>query len=111
MKLPAAFAGAILLTGCPLGASQDIKNAEKLLADFQCNKIESAQMAHSPITAYHEQSLHGARQKAEQYIQSYKNGEKLFTIPLSTVIEQQYSIYKEACQNLGGVHQNILDEN
>lgn len=111
MKLPAIFAAALLLSGCPLGTSQDIKKAEKLLSGFQCKKIESAQMAHSPITAYHEQSLHGARQKAEQYIQSYKDGDQLFSIPLTAVIEQQYSIYKEACQNLGGVHQNILDEN
>ena len=111
MKSLAIFATAVVLAGCSISASRDIKKAEKLLNSFHCNNIESSQMAHSPITSYHEQLLHSAKQKAENYIESYKNGEKLFTIPLSAVIEQQYSIYKEACQNLGGVHQNILDEN
>ena len=106
MKSLALWAGALLFTGCSFGMSHDIKKAEKLLANFQCNKIENSQMAHSPITSYHEQVLYSTKQKAKNYIESYKNGEKLFEIPLSTVIEQQYSIYNEACQNLGGIHDN-----
>ena len=68
-------------------------------------------MAHSPITSYHEQLLHSAKQKAENYIESYKNGETLFDIPLSAVVEQQYDIYKDACQNLGGISQEPEQEN
>ena len=103
MKSLAIFAAVLALAGCSIGTSRDIKKAEKLLSNFQCHNIESTQMAHSPITAYHEQALFGAKQKAQNYISSYKNGEKLFTLPLSTVVEQQFIIYKDACQNLGGI--------
>lgn len=105
MKPLAIFALIIFLAGCSTSSSRDIKKAEKLLSNFQCNNIESSQMAHSPITSFHEQSLSSARQKAESYVQSYKDGDKLFKIPLSSVVEQQYHLYKEACQNLGGISQ------
>lgn len=105
MKPLAIFALIILLAGCSTSSSRDIKKAEKLLENFQCGNIESSQMTHSPITSYHEQSLSSSRQKAESYIQSYKDGDKLFSTPLSSVIEQQYHLYKEACQNLGGISQ------
>lgn len=105
MKLLAIFALVTLLAGCSTSSSRDIKKAEKLLSNFQCSNIESSQMAHSPITSYYEQSLSSSRQKAESYVQSYKDGNKLFNIPLSSVVEQQYSLYKEACQNLGGISQ------
>lgn len=107
MKSLAVFATAVVLAGCSISTSRDIKKAEKLLTHFQCGNIESTQMAHSPITSYHEQSLHSSKQKAAGYIESYKNGEKLFNIPLTAVIEQQYDIYKEACQNLGGISQDV----
>lgn len=105
MKSLAICAGALVFTGCSFGLSHDIKKAEKQLSNFECKNIESTQMAHSPITSFYEQSLHGAKQKAQSYIESYKKGEKLFDLPLTTVIEQQYSLYKEACQNLGGIHE------
>lgn len=107
MKSLAIFATALVLAGCSISTSRDIKKAEKLLSSFQCSNIESSQMAHSPITSYHEQTLQSSKQKAAAYIESYKNGEKLFNIPLTSVVEQQYSIYKEACQNLGGISQDI----
>ncbi|RZG64952.1 hypothetical protein EXE25_15385 [Acinetobacter bouvetii] len=110
MKSLAIFATAVVLAGCSISASRDIKKAEKLLNSFHCSNIESSQMAHSPITSYHEQLLHSAKQKAENYIESYKNGETLFDIPLSAVVEQQYDIYKDACQNLGGISQEPEQE-
>lgn len=103
MKTLILLAGIILLTGCTLGSSRDVKHAEKMLAYFQCNKIESAQMTHSSITSFHEQSLASSRQKAESYVQSYKEGEELFDVPLTDVIKDQYLIYQEACQHLGGI--------
>jgi len=104
MKTLILLAGMIVLTGCSLSTSREIKHAEKMLADFQCNKIETAQMTHSSITSYHEQALAASRQKAESYLQSYKNGEELFKVPLTEVIQEQYYIYQEACQHLGGIH-------
>lgn len=104
MKTLILLAGMILISGCSLSTSREIKHAEKMLADFQCNKIESAQMAHSSITSYHEQALASSRQKAESYVQSYKDGDELFNLPLTEVIEEQYYIYQEACQHLGGIH-------
>ncbi|CAB1214388.1 hypothetical protein [Acinetobacter bouvetii] len=104
MKNLILLAGIILLSGCSLTTSRDIKHAEKVLSNFQCNKIETAQMAHSSITSYHEQALASSRQKAESYVQSYKDGEKLFDVPLTDIIEEQYVIYQEACQHLGGIN-------
>lgn len=104
MKTLILLAGIMLLTGCSLGTSRDVKHAEKMLSHFQCNKIETAQMTHSSITSYHEQALASSRQKAESYVQSYKEGEELFDVPLSDVIKEQYFIYQEACQHLGGIN-------
>ena len=103
MKTLILLAGIILLTGCTLGTSREVKLAEKMLSHFQCNKIESAQMTHNSITSYHEKSLASSHQKAVLYVQSYKDGEQLFDMPLTEVIEQQFVIYKAACQNLGGI--------
>ncbi|MFH7765287.1 hypothetical protein [Acinetobacter sp. BSP-28] len=104
MKTLILLAGIILLSGCSLTTSHEVKHAEKMLADFQCNKIETAQMAHSSITSYHEQALASSRQKAEFYVQSYKDGDELFNVPLTEVIEEQYFIYQEACLHLGGIN-------
>lgn len=103
MKTLISLAGIILLTGCSLSTSRDVKHAEKMLLDFQCNKIESAQMTHSSMTSYHQQALASSRQKVESYVHRYKEGEKLFEVPLTDVIKDQYLIYQEACQHLGGI--------
>ena len=103
------LAGVTLLSGCMFGTSSEIKKAEKLLTHFQCNNIESAHMAHSSITSFHEQKLASSKQKVVSYIDSYKDGEKLFTIPLSEVVDQQFIIYKAACQNLGGIQPDFKD--
>ncbi len=104
MKTLILLAGMILLSGCSLTTSHELKHAERMLANFQCNRIETAQMAHTSITSYHEQALASSRQKAESYVQSYKDGEELFKVPLTEVIEEQYYIYQEACQHLGGIN-------
>ena len=96
--------GSIFLSGCIFSTSSDLKKAEKILEKFQCSNIESTEIVHTSITSYHEKALYGSKQKAKDYIESYKDGEKLFDIPLSEVLNQQYSIYKDACQNLGGLH-------
>ncbi|WP_407307695.1 hypothetical protein [Acinetobacter sp.] len=103
MKTLILLAGIMPLTGCSLGTSGDVRHAEKMLSYFQCKKIEITQMAHTSITSYHQQSLASSRQKAESYVQSYKEGEELFDVPLSEVIKEQYGIYQEACQHLGGI--------
>lgn len=101
------LAGVTLLSGCMFGTSSEIKKAEKLLSQFQCNNIESAHMTHSSITSFHEQKLASSKQKVVSYIDQYKDGDKLFSIPLTDVVDQQYIIYKSACQNLGGIHPGV----
>ena len=54
MKNSFLLSASILLTGCVLGTSSEIKTAEKLLSQFQCNNIETAELAHSSINTYHE---------------------------------------------------------
>ncbi len=103
MKTSFLLSVIILLTGCALGTSREIKTAEKLLNQFQCNNIETTELAHSAINIYHEQSLAASKQKATKYIESYKSGQKLFKIPLDEVILQQFEIYTTACESLGGV--------
>ena len=109
MKTLILLAGVILLTACSLGTSREVKLAEKMLSHFQCNKIATAQMTHTSIMSYHEQALASSHQKAALYVQSYKDGEQLFDMPLTEVIEQQYVIYKAACQNLGGIEPTFAE--
>lgn len=104
MKFYSVLLGTLILGGCMFSNSSDIQKAEDIFENFQCSNIESTQMVRTSITSYHEKALHSSKQKVENYIESYKHGEKLFTIPLSEVVDQQYIIYKEACQNLGGLH-------
>ncbi|OTG87557.1 hypothetical protein B9T31_03385 [Acinetobacter sp. ANC 4558] len=104
MKLYFALLSSLTLSGCIFSNSNDIKHAEKILAQFQCTNIESTQLNHTSITTYHERILYISKQKSQNYIESYKNGDKLFDIPLSEVLTLQYSIYKDACQSLGGLH-------
>lgn len=103
MKLCFALMSTALLSGCMLSSSQDIQNAEKLFEQFHCQNIESSQVAHSSITNYHAESLAVSRQKAQSYIESYKNGQKLFDLPLSEMVDVQYQKYRTACQSLGGL--------
>lgn len=105
MKTSFLLSATILLTGCAIGTSSEIKSAEKLLNQFNCSKIETTQLTHSAITSYHEHSLAVSKEKAQSYIDSYKSGDELFKIPLSEVIQQQFDVYKEACESLGGVQQ------
>ena len=106
MKLLTFVCISLILTGC-IGTSKEIKNAESLLIQFQCTNVESSQIPHSSITSYYEQSLYSSKQKASSYIESYKHGDKLFDISLYEVVEQQYQLYKQACQSLGGVTKTI----
>ncbi|AYO55296.1 hypothetical protein [Acinetobacter wuhouensis] len=101
----------ILLTGCSLGTSREIKTAEKLLNQFQCNNIETNELAHSAINIYHEHALSTSKQKAVQYVESYKLGQALFKIPLDEVVQQQYEIYTTACESLGGVQSPTVKTN
>ncbi|ALH95516.1 hypothetical protein [Acinetobacter equi] len=104
MKFYVVLLSTTLFSGCMFSNSNEIKKAEKILEQFSCANIESSAMVHTSITSYHERSLYGSKQKAQEYIENYKNGDEIFDIPLSEVIEQQFTIYKEACQNLGGLH-------
>ena len=103
MKSVLVIACCTLLFGCALGNSSEIKRAEKMLEYFQCKNIEVHDMPQSSINTFHQQSLAVSKQKASSYIEQYKEGDTLFDIPLDQVIEQQYQLYKSACQSLGGV--------
>lgn len=108
MKTSFLLSVIILLTGCALGTSREIKTAEKLLNQFQCNNIETTELAHSAINIYHEHALSASKEKAIEYIESYKSGDELFKIPLDEVVQQQYDIYKTACESLGGVQSQTV---
>ncbi|MFG0749575.1 hypothetical protein [Acinetobacter ursingii] len=103
MKLFLVIATCSLLFGCVLGSSSEIKRAEKMPEHFQCKNIEVHEMPQSNINTFHQQSLAVSKQKASHYIEQYKQGESLFDMPLDEVVEQQYQLYKSACQSLGGV--------
>ncbi|WP_173910218.1 hypothetical protein [Acinetobacter sp. Marseille-Q1618] len=109
MKNSFFFSLIILLTGCAIGTSSEIKSAEKLLSQFECKNIESTELAHSPITSYHERALAVSREKASSYIDQYKSGDVLFKIPLDSVVQQQYDVYKSACEALGGIQSETSD--
>ncbi|MBJ9985443.1 hypothetical protein IAE19_08300 [Acinetobacter sp. S40] len=103
MKFFFIMASSALLFGCALGSSSEIKSAEKMLEHFQCKNIEVHDMPQSNINTFHQQSLAVSKQKASTYIEQYKEGQTLFDMPLDEVVEQQYQLYKSACQSLGGV--------
>ncbi|MGE8538756.1 MAG: hypothetical protein ACN6NI_05685 [Acinetobacter sp.] len=100
MKFITTLLSTLLLAGCMSG---DLKKSEQLLQNFQCAKIEMAQMPHTSMTDYYQHSLYSSKSKAESYIEHYQQGDKLFDIPLSEVVQQQYDLYKDACQSLGGI--------
>jgi len=91
MKALAVLSLTLLLTAC---MSHDAQKAEHILKLFHCKGIEPSQMQHNSVTQYYEHSL---------YIEQYKNGEESFEISLSEIVNQQYELYKSACQNLGGI--------
>ncbi|EPO0862968.1 hypothetical protein ACV0M2_001869, partial [Acinetobacter baumannii] len=62
-----------------------------------------SEISTSSINSYYQQSLAVSKEKATSYVESYKNGEELFAMPLDEVVEQQYQLYKAACDSLGGV--------
>lgn len=110
MKITLLLSVFLCLTGCAFGTSSEIKIAEQLLNQFECNNIDSAQLSHSPITGFHERALAVSKDKAIEFIESYKAGDTLFEIPLDKVIQQQYVTYKSACEFLGGVTLAINNE-
>lgn len=95
--------GFIFISGCALSTSKDIKVAEKLLHQFECKNIESADLVHSPINSFHQRSLSLTKEKVTSYIESYKSGDILFEIPLNEIVQQQFNVYKSACESLGGI--------
>ena len=103
MKLLYLLIATVSLTGCIFGKSSEVKRAEKVLQSFQCNNIESNELATSSISNFYQQSLAANKDKAASYIEQYKNGEDLFDIPLDEVVQQKYQLYKQACQALGGI--------
>ncbi|MBD0110501.1 hypothetical protein IAF43_17265 [Acinetobacter baumannii] len=103
MKIFFVLVPFVFLTGCIFGQSSEVKRAEKLLNNFQCKNIETSEIPTSSINSYYQQSLAVSKEKATSYVESYKNGEELFAMPLDEVVEQQYQLYKAACDSLGGV--------
>ncbi|MFK7013375.1 hypothetical protein Q4366_04145 [Acinetobacter baumannii] len=103
MKIFFVLVPFVFLTGCIFGQSSEVKRAEKLLNNFQCKNIETSEISTSSINSYYQQSLAVSKEKAISYVESYKNGEELFAMPLDEVVEQQYQLYKAACDSLGGV--------
>ena len=93
----------IFLTGCAFSTSSEIKVAEELIHQFECHNIDNDQLGHSPLMSFHQRSLAVSKDKAVEYLASYKAGDNLFEIPLDQVIQQQYVTYKSACYYLGGV--------
>ncbi len=102
MKFSLLILSCILLSGCSLSTSREIKKAEKVLNQFECHNIESNQLNHSAITSFHEKTLASSKNKAESYVESYKAGDELFRLPLDQIVQQQYDVYKSACESLGG---------
>ncbi|EOW9578534.1 hypothetical protein ACO109_003362 [Acinetobacter baumannii] len=103
MKIFFVLVPFVFLTGCIFGQSSEVKRAEKLLNNFQCKNNETSEISTSSINSYYQQSLAVSKEKATSYVESYKNGEELFAMPLDEVVEQQYQLYKAACDSLGGV--------
>ncbi|MBV6586274.1 hypothetical protein JMA24_17865 [Acinetobacter baumannii] len=103
MKIFFVLVPFVFLTGCIFGQSSEVKRAEKLLNNFQCKNIETSEISTSSINSYYQQSLAVSKEKATSYVEIYKNGEELFAMPLDEVVEQQYQLYKAACDSLGGV--------
>lgn len=93
----------IILTGCAFGSSSEIKRAEALIQQFQCNNIDADQLSHNSITSFHERTLAVSKDKSIEYIDRYKSGDTLFDMPLYDIIQMQYVNYKSACDFLGGV--------
>jgi len=91
---------ACCLSACLFTNSNEVKRSELILSHFNCHNYEGSI---SPINSFHEQTLTVTKQKSVDYIQHYKDGEKLFNIPLDEVVNQQYELYKDACQSIGGV--------
>ncbi|MEB3753991.1 hypothetical protein [Acinetobacter sp. MD2(2019)] len=102
MKFLVLLGCSFFLTGCLFGTSNEIKKSEQIIKRFHCDNIEQQGSA-NPISSYHQQTLNISKQKSEDYLQQYKDGDRLFNVPLDEVINQQYSIYKDACQSLGGI--------
>ena len=108
MKALTALCSTLILTGC---FSNDLHHAEQLLSKFHCSNIESSQMSHGGVTQYYQQSLASSKAKAESYVKHYQDGDEIFDISLTEVIEQQYELYNAACQSLGGLNLNTEDPN
>lgn len=97
------FLLSLMLSACVFGHSKEIKASEALLDAFECKNIETQNIVSSPMNSYHHQILASSKEKASEYLAHYKNGNILFELPLSEVIEQQYELYTTACENLGGL--------
>ena len=102
MKFSFLIICSAILAGCTLGTPRELKKAEVILNQFECKNIETGQLNHSAITSYHERTLSVSKEKASSYVESYKEGEEIFRIPLDQVVQQQYDIYKSACENASG---------
>ncbi|MBU3084241.1 hypothetical protein [Acinetobacter seifertii] len=107
MKIFFVLVPFVFLTGCIFGQSSELKRAEKLLNNFQCKNVETSEMPTSSINSYYQQTLAVSKDKANSYVESYKNGEELFDMPLDEVVKKQYELYKAACDSLGGVSMKI----
>lgn len=103
MKIFFVLVPFVFLTGCIFGQSSELKRAEKLLNNFQCKNVETSEMPTSSINSYYQQTLAVSKDKATSYIESYKEGEELFAMPLDELVKKQYELYKAACDSLGGV--------
>jgi len=103
MKTSFSLSAIVLLTGCTIGTSSEIKTAEKLLQHFQCNNVETSQLTHSPITSFHQRTLNTSKERAKNYIKGYESGDYIYDMPLDEAVKQQFDIYKSACQSLGGI--------
>ncbi|SSV49055.1 Uncharacterised protein [Acinetobacter nosocomialis] len=103
MKIFFVLVPFVFLNGCIFGQSSEVKRAEKLLNNFQCKNVETSEMPTSSINSYYQQTLAVSKDKATSYVESYKEGEELFAMPLDEVVKKQYELYKAACDSLGGV--------
>lgn len=107
MKTLILLSSCLILSGCIIGKSSEMKRAEKLLQNFQCKNIESTDISRSNINSFHQQSLASSKAKATTYIEQYKSGDTSFNMPLDEAVQKQFQLYQSACQALGGINPKL----
>lgn len=100
-KLSSVFLGLFIAVSVGCGDDPETAKAEQLISKFNCSVTSIPEDADVTVR-YNFNAMQDDKDKANTWLDHYKNGQREFNVPISQTIQSQLDVYTSSCESLGG---------